>query len=183
MKFFNWEDLHYDEWESPCEVHIIEDKITIIYDFTDLKINYYYRSIISYSNNDYFLNLLTEILKTDIQNMIYFDKIKFNDSNLEFNNESDLLVNNNNNYEKIDSKIITKELISENELITIYFEKNNNEIDKIIRHYIWFMRLTRYVVDIYEEDNFYMEKEIKKRRKCYNYNVLYCKLLKIHKNI
>lgn len=42
------------------------------------------------------------------------------------------------------------------------------------------MSLVRFVTDIYEEDEFYMDKTIEKREKCHNYEELKKKLLNTH---
>lgn len=184
MRKFYIENLKYDEWSgSPCEIHKIENKISITYDFKNLLIYYFYDK--NESKNEFLMNLLVEIIKTDIRNMIFFNKIEFKISNLTYNNETELLNYNDYTENSTDSKIINKNLISNNNEIIIYFKLeedkiNDIKINDILKHYLWFMSIVRYVVDIYEEDDFYIQKEIKNRKKCHDYDELYQKLCKIH---
>lgn len=168
MKFYYLEDLKYDQYQNELfNTHYINN-IIIKYETDDLKIKYIF-------NKDS-LNLMFNILFIDYINFSYIDEIyinniKINENRLNFINDTfeETLDSYNKKYIDFinilmseDMEIKKKIRISDN-IITISFKKN---IEAVI-DYIWLMKLTRYITNVDNEDEYYLNLFLKKKEgKC-----------------
>lgn len=177
-------NLKYNQdHHTPCKFHYVSD-IYIYHDIQNLEISYFFNL-----NN---WNLIWGIFYTDCINLeIEHTSIEIQINNkainseiiFDFNNEYAENSNNQDYYpneEKYIKYINSNLLLNQaDNTLKIKFLKGGSTED-LIQIFLWFMSLVRYITDENEEDDFFMEKEIKRRRECYNYNDLYQKLIKMH---
>ena len=164
---------YYEYHDLACKKHKISD-INIYYNVENLEINYVF-----YKKDKY---LLLELLKTDINNAVYFKKIYFNGGgginytqnfdDTENCNYSVSFETNNKKNNEIDYEDIN--------IVSVMFSKNEEDIENIISEYIWFMRLVRCEIFKYHENDYYIDKEIKRRKDCYTYEEIDKILRSIH---